>query len=201
MFRFSSDRSLLDIYPYEFEIMIDYRLKQNELTVGWQVHNRNKGDMYFSIGAHPAFQIPLIEGESLSDYYIMLQPRESEIMEYGVEQGLIYEKGQANDIKMIELTDRLFANDALIYRAINEVTIASKKHSHQIKVMHPGFPFVGIWSKFDAVNQKAAPFICIEPWYGIADRVDANGDYKKKFGINHLPEHGIFETGYSIEFT
>ena len=55
-------------------------------------------------------------------------------------------------------------------------------------------PFVGIWSP----TPKEAPFVCIEPWCGIADAVDATGQLAEKFGINKLPANELFKTQYMI---
>ena len=35
------------------------------------------------------------------------------------------------------------------------------------------FPYLGIWSK------ENAPFICIEPWFNTADKVDSNGIFEE----------------------
>ena len=45
-------------YPYSFCLEIGYRIKQKKVHVMWRVKNTDKGDMYFQIGAHPAFYFP-----------------------------------------------------------------------------------------------------------------------------------------------
>ncbi|MCC3145289.1 hypothetical protein LJ207_08135 [Halanaerobium sp. Z-7514] len=44
-----------------------------------------------------------------------------------------------------------------------------------------------------------APFVCIEPWYGIADSVDSTGDLKNKEGIIRLKSGKEFSCQHSIE--
>ena len=56
-----------------------------------------------------------------------------------------------------------------------------------------GFPFMGLWSKFDG-----APFVCIEPWYGHADFFDFDGELKDKAGIQKLNIGEIFEVSYTL---
>ena len=85
----------------------------------------------------------------------------------------------------LPLSADLFANDALIFSHIDGITIKSPVNENQINVQFNDFPYVGIWSKYDAENHTIAPFLCIEPWFGIADTHDHNGNFKRK--IRHQP--------------
>ena len=57
-------------------------------------------------------------------------------------------------------------------------------------------PFVGIWSQYP----KTANYVCIEPWWGIADRDDADGKLEHKYGMNHLEPNKEFQAGFSMTF-
>ena len=93
------------------------------------------------------------------------------------------------------LTYDLFKNDALIFENMNtdEISIRSHKHNKFVKVEFDGFPFVGVWTSGDN-----APFLCIEPWYGIADEVNPAKDFKDKKGIQSLQANETFTCRYSI---
>ena len=93
------------------------------------------------------------------------------------------------------LTYDLFKNDALIFEHMNtnEISIRSHKHNKFVKVEFDGFPFVGVWTPGDN-----APFLCIEPWYGIADEVNPAKDFKDKKGIQSLQANETFICRYSI---
>ena len=56
------------------------------------------------------------------------------------------------------------------------------------------FPYLGIWSKEDA------PFICIEPWFNTADKVNANGIFKEKEDLIELKPNKEFKTEYKVKF-
>ncbi|TWI59682.1 aldose 1-epimerase family protein [Halalkalibacter nanhaiisediminis] len=200
-FQISSDGRFLDVYPYEFEVMIDYKLTDRKLEVRWKVLNKDTDTMYFSIGAHPAFKVPLQDGENISDYFIKIQPSKQEVTEYYLDQSLLHVKGTVNELSTFPLSAGMFANDALIYSNIDQMTIASKKNPHQIQVDFKGFPFVGIWSKYNEDDKSIAPFLCIEPWYGVADTYDTIGDFKTKLGINRLEQGDVFQASYSITIT
>ncbi|PAV31134.1 aldose epimerase [Virgibacillus profundi] len=200
-FTFQSACRFTDIYPYEFKATIHYKLKEDSLLVQWEITNENKGDMYFSIGAHPAFRIPLLEEENLEDYHVKLVPAENKnVLEYGIKDSLIHKKGTAHDYERIPLQASLFENDALIYSNIDRVTLESSKSNRGIEVTLKDFPFVGIWSKYDEQNGTIAPFVCIEPWHGIADMHDTSGNLKDKFGINKLGAGEIFQAEYGMRF-
>ncbi|WRU97754.1 aldose 1-epimerase family protein (plasmid) [Bacillus sp. JZ8] len=200
-FVFKSAGRFLDVYPYEFKATIYYILNENSLIVRWKIENDSKEEMYFSIGAHPAFRLPLLENETIEDYRLEFTPAPNKtVLEYELKDSLIHEKGTANDIDSISLTASLFKNDAVIYSNINNIILASNKSSHEVEVSFNGFPFVGIWSKYIETDSTMAPFVCIEPWYGIADTHDTSGNMKEKFGVNRLEVGKTFQAEYEMKF-
>lgn len=200
-FLFESAGRFLDVYPYEFKAIIRYRLQDDSLIVQWEIVNENKEEMYFSIGAHPAFRIPLFENETIEDYSLNFTPSANKhVMEYELKNSLIHEKGTADDISTIQLTNTLFVHDALVFSNINQITLESTKSGHGVEVMFEEFPFVGIWSKYMDTEGTMAPFVCIEPWYGIADTYDATGNLKEKFGVNKLEAGEAFQAEYKMRF-
>ena len=60
---------------------------------------------------------------------------------------------------------------------------------------HPGeCPIIAFWSPY----QKCAPFVCIEPWYGVGDPRGYKGAFKDKPLINHLLPGASFMSEYVI---
>ena len=55
------------------------------------------------------------------------------------------------------------------------------------------FSYLGIWSQ----NQES-PFVCIEPWFGVADKVDASWDFREKAGILKLGIGEKFSCKHSV---
>ncbi len=55
-------------------------------------------------------------------------------------------------------------------------------------------PYLRVWSPYP----KTGDFVCIEPWWGIADTIGTTGDLTKKLGINRLEPGTAFEKGYTI---
>lgn len=99
----------------------------------------------------------------------------------------------------IDLKRPLFDHDALIYetKGKNIFSISSEKTARSVALTFEGFPYTGIWSP----PKKEAPFVCIEPWFGIADTQNASGELSEKLGIQHLKGMETFAAHYTISLT
>ncbi|MCP4603521.1 MAG: aldose 1-epimerase family protein [Proteobacteria bacterium] len=182
-------------YPFDFSLKVDYRLEENRIETTYTVVNNGNGLMYFSIGSHPAFNIPFGDG-TYTDYFIEFEKNEP-LRRCGLQDGLQSAEPQRvlAQNKTIPLTDKLFDRGALVFKGLQSknISLKNKLDAREIIVSAPGTPFLGIWSKPDC-----APFICIEPWFGIADSVNSDHDLSKKEGILSLPPDQAFKTTYSI---
>jgi galactose mutarotase-like enzyme len=175
---------------------ISYELQGKSILVSWEVINEDKQKMWFSIGGHPAFNVPVIECDKKEDYYLLFEPEEVPEI-YRIERGL-----RTGEKEPISLTDNklplsagLFDHDALIFK--NPVSTAISICRGSIKFLtlhHEGFSWLGIWSKNDA-----CPFVCIEPWMGVADHWDHHKNIEKKESILSLEKGAHFKKGYRIE--
>lgn len=54
-FRLQSNNETHKIYPFDFELDIEYILEGSNLIIKWVVTNKGSKVMPFQIGAHPAF--------------------------------------------------------------------------------------------------------------------------------------------------
>ncbi|EAD3046697.1 aldose 1-epimerase family protein [Listeria monocytogenes] len=196
-FELDADEDSLAIYPYKFKLSIIYTIEKNTVAVSYEVENTDNKRIYFSIGAHPAFHLPLTDGTTFEDYYL----------DFGTEENLEtlclegpYRSGEIKKIidepaRYLPLSYDLFKNDALIFEALKqkEMTIKSDKTPHFVKVSFPEFPFVGVWTA-----KTGTPFLCIEPWYGIADGAGESVELRDKAGIEHLEPEAVFASEYEI---
>lgn len=196
-YKLSSNDETKAMYPYSFELIIKYTLIDCTIEVEWTVNNTDTNDIYFSIGAHPAFNIPMSTEETLEDYYLKLI--------YGDNVENIILNGPYADsrtkldcVDTINLNSALFKNDALIYTNIDKVSIFSKYNKELLNVEFKDFPLVGIWSPYYSESNSIAPFICIEPWYGLADNINSDYIFKNKEFINKLELGKSFTASYNI---
>ncbi|MEK5299164.1 aldose 1-epimerase family protein [Bacillus sp. FSL R5-0659] len=199
-FQYESRGRHMKQYPYEFTARIRYELLENGLKISWEIDHDGDDTMYFSIGGHPAFRVPLVEGEQAADYSLTLTPSTEHLpVQYELRNSLVREKRKGIEIEPIQLRPELFQHDAMIFSHINRVSLTSRS-GHGVEVDLTGFPFVGIWSLYDQEKGTMAPFVCIEPWYGIADMEGTNGQYKEKFGIQTLEQNETFHATYTVFF-
>jgi len=196
-FRLLGDKKTLQNYPSRFEFIIGYTLQGTELIIQYKVKNMDNTTMYFSIGAHPGFRCPLQSGECFEDYYLEFSQNEI-AYQLLLEKGLLSKRTGVvlNNNNIIPLSHDLFKDDALIFKDLksNSVTLKNRKSSKAVTVKFDGFPYLGIWSKAD----EGASFICIEPWYGIADIVGSDKQFINKEGIFSLQTGDCFVCQYSI---
>ncbi len=186
-------------YPFPFCLEIGYRIGGKIIEVLWKVVNTGTREMYFQIGAHPAFYYPDYESETTGRGYFGFDQTEN------LHYILISEKGCANPDKeyLLELPEGLlpldvhtFDKDALILEngQVGEVTLYTKEKKPYLGLRFNA-PVVGLWSP----PTKNAPFVCIEPWYGRCDRAHYGGEYKDKDWMQRLAPAEVFEGGYVIE--
>jgi len=187
-------------FPYNFQLLISYELNDNSVKVFWNVKNIDSKIMYFSIGAHPAFNVPFKKEEKLEDYYLAFKTKK-DVEKYIFEIPYIKEKNKVKAPEYIFIKPEIFNNDALVYNGVDEVTLKSKDNDMALKVSFKDFPFVGIWSPFYKETNTIAPFVCIEPWYGIADLKDSTKVFKHKLGVNKIEVGEEFNASYEITIT
>lgn len=184
VFRLDSNSETLDVYPFSFALEVRFQLWGKCLEVSHKVFNLDSGDMYYSIGGHPAFNCPLLPGERLEDYLIEFPEKENDSTWMITSEGLIGEKGELvlNDTKEIPLHAHIFDQDALIFKHLKsrEVSLSHRKRGPVVKMEFEDFDYLGIWAK------PGAPFVCLEPWLGIADSVHHSGHLAEKEGIRKL---------------
>lgn len=197
-FKLKTNEKLKAIYPFDFEFSITYELKGNQLFIHHNVENLGNETMYFSLGGHPAFNCPLFENEDYTDYVLEFENEETaESYLLNLETGLVTDKTKAvfDSPNSINLRKDLFNEDALIFKHITSRKVALKHKSKDeiLNVKFDGFPYLGIWAK------PNAPYVCIEPWIGIADAENSNQNIEDKEGIITLDAKNSFEATYSIE--
>ncbi|MFW0713987.1 aldose 1-epimerase family protein [Aliarcobacter butzleri] len=189
-FRLKSDEKSLEFYPFFFELDIGYKLDKNSLIVSYKVKNKSDEKMYFSIGAHPAFNTQV--GDFLEFENIKTTKRY-----FLDEKGLIYKNEDLNlENSKLCLDKDLFKDDALVFNDSNikQITLKNIENRSRVKVKFDNFPYLGIWSK-----PNDAPFVCIEPWFGVADEENANQKIEDKKGILSLEKEEEFFCFYTIE--
>ncbi len=187
VFSLESDESTLKSYPFDFEYLVSFELCGKALVNTMTVVNKTKGEMYFSVGAHPGFNcavgdiIEFEKSETLATERIdkenLIIPEKFPLIE---------------NSKEIKITKEIFELDALILSGMQSEKLTIKGEN-EIEFTFGKCPFLGIWAK------PGAPYVCIEPWYGVNDGREVKTDISEKRGIQRLDEGEAFEFSWTAE--
>jgi len=196
VFSLKNDASTLAVYPFPFSFSVEYKIENSSLYCTYKVINTGNDTMYFSAGGHPAFNVPLNKDLQYTDYY--LQFNADEVLDrYILHDGLTGDETEAINLnnKTLQLQPSLFYADAIVLKHIksNTIKLFSDKDEHGLNFYFEDFPYFGIWAS------KDAPFVCLEPWCGIADNMHHNNLLPSKEGINKLASGADWSKTWYVE--
>ena len=196
-FALESSEETKKVYPYDFTLSISYILDDKKIGVIWHVLNTDTQEIHFQIGGHPAFNVPGMKTGENQYGRIRLDNEESldglksyidgshEMTEVPVEA----EQG------IIEFCDNTWRNDSVkIHKSqVHRAELLGPEGEPEVTVDFRT-PVIAFWSPY----QKNAPFVCIEPWYGLGDPRGFEGEFKDKPLMNHLQPGASFMSRYDI---
>lgn len=165
-------------YPFRFTLETTYELKENSISCSHRLTNENGEKMFFSMGEHPGFNAPMIPGDTLEDYYLEFSQEENAERWY-LNDEIICGSEPYLDGKILKIDTHTFDRGALIFKGLKSeyVTLRSRNHSHSVTMDLKDWGYLGIWAK------PAAPYVCIEPWNGLASSKWSSHDIWEKEGI------------------
>lgn len=201
VFEWQSNDATRQYYPFDFVLQVSYKVVDNSLSIAYTVKNTGNDVMYFSIGGHPAFKVPLEEGYAFEDYKLSFDFGSEQVFPINIypltSDGLTQPTGipyfNDNNCK-IPLQQSLFEKDALVFKGINNATISIENAASErsLQLTYTDFSYLGIW------NKHGADFVCIEPWCGITDSTHSMHDFINKEGIIMLAGHQSWKNIYII---
>jgi galactose mutarotase-like enzyme len=198
VFELKQNEATLAQYPYEFSLLVAYKLIGSRLEITYLIRNDDSETLYFSVGGHPGFNVPLYPQEQYTDYYIEFEHEETLSRYLLSEQGLL--TGDTARVldqeRILPLQHELFQKDALVFKNTKSDRLQLGSHTNplRLEITFQGFPYLGIWAK-----ASGAPFVCIEPWCGVASSEGDTGKLEEKEGVQHLGPKQVFERTFSIE--
>ncbi len=183
----------LKVYPYRFNLAVTYRLEGNKVHVIWHVENTDTKEIHFQIGGHPAFNMPSGKLEGM----IKLDNEEPMDMLKSYADGSVelVEVPLEADLGIMEINNNFFRADSVkIHKSQTHRAMLIDTNGEPAVTVDYKAPVCAFWSPYD----KQAPFVCIEPWYGIGDPRGFKGEFKDKPMMNHLQPGASFMSKYTI---
>lgn len=190
------------VYPYDFELKLIFSVAGDTLTQTYEVTNPANVVLPFTLGAHPAFNIPIpgVEAASLDQYHLLFTRSwtsygpsitDEGLCDYTTPQKLIVDSDTLPlSWELIDREKTITLEDVPDRRITLAANVDATSETHGIQMDFEGFDYLGIWSA-----APGCPFVALEPWCGIADTVDCDGIFEHKPGIIRL------EPGQSIAKT
>lgn len=192
VFSLVSNEETKKCYPFDFELIITYKLLGNSIDVSYEIINDGADDMYFSIGSHESY----VCLEGLSAYEIHFEKEEPK-KPYIFETHLTPENNltSVDGHSVVKLDDELFKDSVtLVYEKPESdyVYLVNKIDGKKVRVEFEGFTNLFIWTP------PGSQFVCIEPWCGMADSGDVSHEISEKVDIMTLEAGGHYENHHII---
>lgn len=175
-----SNAKTLRQYPFQFSFYIVYQLEDKKLKISYFLKNVGYTKMYFAVGGHPGFMVPLEEGLKFEDYYLEFS-KESAVQRVGMSEDC-YVTGDDTIFSLINgrvlpMSHDMFDQDAIILKNMDkEITLKSDKGNKHVTVGFPDMDYLGLWH----MPHTDAPYICIEPWTSLPSRKGVVEEFTSK---------------------
>ena len=189
-------------YPYDFELKLIFSVAGDTLTQTYKVTNPANVVLPFTLGAHPAFNIPIpgVKTTALDQYHLLFTRSwtsygpsitDEGLCDYTTPQRLIVDSDTLPlSWELIDREKTITLEDVPDRRITLAANAEASSEAHGIQMDFEGFDYLGIWSA-----APGCPFVALEPWCGIADTVDCDGIFEHKPGIISLePAQSIAKT-------
>lgn len=190
-------------YPFHFRLTITLELNKKALKFMGKVDNLDDHELSFSFGSHPAFNVPIGGDGEFDDYQIEFETPESTINYFEIiKTPNPYRSGKLLPLeqvaqKKVQLTHQMFEKGLIIIQnPLDGIRLTSNKSQHRIHLALHDFNYFTLWTK-EGAN---APFLCLEPFYGLPDAVGAQRELLTKEANYRLASQEAKALGYTMSF-
>lgn len=186
-------------YPIHFSFSIMYKLDKNRINITYYVKNEDEKEMYFGVGGHPGFYVPMDQNTQFEDWYldfeVQQRVKQVEMSENALTTENLHDYPLEEGVR-IPLKHNLFDQDAIVLTNVpSSVLLKSDKSHRAIKVTYPQMPYVGFWH----TPKTEAPFVCIEPWSSLPSREGVVEDLATQPSLLSLKGHHDYINKWSVE--
>lgn len=186
------------VYPYAFRLTLRYTLKRRCLTVCYRVENHSEDVMYFGLGGHPGFRVPLQPKRSFEDYFLQFEDGATPEKVLFSEDCFVTGEREPFSLEpqnRLPLRHGLFDEDAVVlWGSGNQVTLRSAD-GPGLTVKYGDFPYLGLWHK----PKSDAPYICLEPWSSRPGRKGVIEELSQQRDLLRLLPEESLKKSWSVE--
>ena len=194
----TSNEETKKVYPFDFVFDVTFALRGNTLDIKYEVKNQDSTELIFSVGGHPAFNVPLDSDIKFEDCYVEFDKScEAVRVDFSPTCFLTHNDKpyMEGGTKRINLSHNLFDNDAIfLYNVSKKITLASEKSARSVTMEFERMKYIGLWH---AVKTDA-PYVCIEPWTSVPATDGVVDNLLTKEEMIHLPQGYTYKNTYSV---
>ena len=155
-FKMSSTEETLKVYPFHFDLFVNYSLKGKDIITEYVIKNTGDDVMYYSVGSHTGYKLD----KGLKGYRVQFQEPEDSLgvkllpNTYNLTAGELIKKG------VLQLDDSLFQKGCFTLTTLSsDYLILEDNDGEKIaKLDFSEFKYVTFWSV------PGNTYVCIEPW-------------------------------------
>lgn len=201
IFELRSSAATREAFPFDWRLNMTYSVDGTSLTQRFRVTNTGEVDLPFTLGGHPAFNVPMpgAAGEKFADYALVFAEKWSPSIPVIDGKG-IHDFGHMTclmeDSRELALSHELIERHAtLVFHDVpkNRVALVGKRSNHGVELEFPGFDYLGVWTA-----SSEAPFVAVEPWHGCADAYDESGVFEEKRSTMVLAPGASRELAFTV---
>ncbi len=185
-------------YPFAFHFDVSYVLEDNMLVIVYATENMDSKVLFFGVGGHPGFRVPLEAGKSFDDYRLTFdqpcRPNRVLLGESYMISGQEAPYALENDVHL-PLHHDLFDHDAIILKNFaRSVTLSAGEGSRGVSLACPKMRYLGVWHQ----PKTDAPYVCLEPWVSLPSREGVVEDLSQQFDLISLPPRQRYENRWTV---
>lgn len=194
----SDDEETRSVYPRRFSFFIRYSLSGSVLSITYKVVNNDTRPLYFGLGGHPGFNVPLLSGLKFEDYRLRFSepchPRRILFAEDLLVTGETADFGLVSD-SILPLSHSLFDEDAVILsHTSRKVTLEAPGKGPSLTLSFPQMGYLGIWHQ----PRTDAPYVCLEPWASLPARHGQPTVFEQQKDLISLGSQETYTNTWSI---
>lgn len=187
-------------YPFRFAFHVAYKLDGARIVKKCTVENLGAETMYFGLGGHPGFNVPLAGEGEFSDWYLEFaepcEPKRVDLDEATYRLAGTESSFPLAGSRILPLSHALFDLDAVVLGSTaRAVALKSSKSAHSVTVAFPDMPFAGFWH----APHTDAPYVCIEPWVSLPSHTDYVEDIARQANIIALAAGKSYDNTLTID--
>lgn len=198
VFCLTENEETKEIYPFAFKFLLIYELDGATVHITYQVENVDGKTIYFGLGGHPGFRLPLEDGKCFTDYRLTFSapshPARALLSPAYQMSGTEVSYPLVNDTEL-PLRHDLFDDDAIILHHMDKtVTLSAGEGTKGVTMHFPCMNYLGVWHTVKA----EAPFVCLEPWVSLPSRDGIVEDFAQQGDLVALDVGETYKNKWSI---